>query len=142
MKTCTKCNKTKLESEFRKSLKRGKPGLRAECKECSRAYTKAWYKENKNGYTGKAKLAMRKYNYKTRYDLPEELINHLVEDNTGNCTICGNKTVLHIDHCHATGNYRGLLCRNCNLMLGYSKDNMNTLKNAIEYLNKFTSDKA
>lgn len=39
-----------------------------------------------------------------------------------------------IDHCHATGNVRGLLCMACNSMLGYAKDNIQTLSSAIQYL--------
>ena len=43
-----------------------------------------------------------------------------------------------IDHSHETGKVRGLLCHNCNMLLGHSKDNINTLENAIMYLNKST----
>ncbi len=39
------------------------------------------------------------------------------------------------DHCHITGQKRGLLCRQCNFMLGHAKDNRRILHNAIEYLN-------
>lgn len=61
------------------------------------------------------------------------------------CGICGvheldcrnNKTKhfgLYIDHCHSTGNVRGLLCHNCNLTIGHAKDNIEILKSAIQYL--------
>lgn len=39
-----------------------------------------------------------------------------------------------IDHCHTTGKIRGLLCTNCNNMLGKAKDNVEVLKKAISYL--------
>lgn len=39
-----------------------------------------------------------------------------------------------IDHCHATGRIRGLLCHNCNRALGLLKDSEENLKRAIEYL--------
>jgi hypothetical protein len=39
-----------------------------------------------------------------------------------------------IDHCHTKGHVRGLLCRNCNLALGFAKDNKETLLNMIGYL--------
>lgn len=42
-----------------------------------------------------------------------------------------------IDHCHESGKVRGILCSNCNLGLGYFKDNISSLNNAIEYLASF-----
>jgi hypothetical protein len=54
------------------------------------------------------------------------------------CAICGKGLEkdkrLAVDHNHKTGKIRGLLCVNCNMMLGMSKDNINTLKSAIKYL--------
>ena len=41
---------------------------------------------------------------------------------------------LSVDHCHVTGNVRGLLCRACNLALGQFEDNIKTLNKAIKYL--------
>jgi phage FluMu protein Com len=61
------------------------------------------------------------------------------------CKICNKEysTVskhggLYIDHCHATGEVRGLLCSSCNNLLGQCKDDINILKNAIKYLQIFT----
>lgn len=39
-----------------------------------------------------------------------------------------------VDHCHATGKVRGILCRECNLMIGLARDNEQILANAIHYL--------
>jgi len=55
------------------------------------------------------------------------------------CAICAKplQGVVHggaHDHCHATGKMRGVLCLQCNAMLGFAKDNIQTLKNAIKYL--------
>jgi len=64
----------------------------------------------------------------------------------GCCAICrtpkkmvGDKAatkvnVLHVDHCHASSSVRGLLCIQCNLMLGHAKDNSGVLQAAIAYL--------
>lgn len=41
-----------------------------------------------------------------------------------------------IDHDHQTGKIRGLLCRQCNAMLGNARDNSLTLANGILYLFK------
>jgi hypothetical protein len=58
----------------------------------------------------------------------------------GVCAICGNGNdgprQLSIDHDHATGAVRGLLCDRCNPMLGYARDNTAVLEAAIEYLKR------
>ena len=43
---------------------------------------------------------------------------------------------LAIDHCHESGIVRGLLCMPCNTGLGNFKDNVQTLLNAIKYLER------
>lgn len=39
-----------------------------------------------------------------------------------------------VDHCHTSGNIRGILCNECNRGLGYFKDNIDNFMNAIKYL--------
>jgi len=41
---------------------------------------------------------------------------------------------LCVDHDHTTGKFRGLLCHRCNTGIGNFKENIQSLKNAIEYL--------
>jgi hypothetical protein len=57
------------------------------------------------------------------------------------CAICGNRNgngrQLSIDHDHATGVVRGLLCDRCNPMLGYARDRIEVLQAAIGYLRKY-----
>jgi hypothetical protein len=54
------------------------------------------------------------------------------------CAICGasrrGKTGLQADHNHNTKMIRGLLCAPCNMSLGLLKENIETLRKAIEYL--------
>jgi hypothetical protein len=52
------------------------------------------------------------------------------------CEICGSTNDLCWDHNHKTGNFRGTLCKKCNVAIGLLKDNINFLKKAIIYLNK------
>lgn len=77
----------------------------------------------------------------TRYGITLEQYIEMVAEQNGVCAICKkpetarNTTRLSIDHCHATGKVRGLLCQQCNKMLGMGKDNPETLQAAINYLN-------
>jgi len=60
----------------------------------------------------------------------------------GLCFICGKKNVrnngdLFIDHCHKTGKVRKLLCHNCNVSLGHSKESIKVLFKMIKYLLRY-----
>lgn len=50
------------------------------------------------------------------------------------CYICGHTQVIHIDHCHSTGRFRGILCRNHNVALGLFSDSVDDLISAAQYL--------
>lgn len=58
-----------------------------------------------------------------------------------NCEACGIpfasvKKGSQCDHDHATGKFRGWLCVNCNVALGYAKDSRVILQKLIDYLDK------
>jgi len=61
-----------------------------------------------------------------------------LENQGGRCAICRNPSPggkrLCVDHDHATGRIRGLLCGACNLVLGYARDSEAVLASAIQYL--------
>lgn len=44
----------------------------------------------------------------------------------------------HLDHCHRTGNTRGILCASHNKGLGFFCDNPALLREAAKYIEKFT----
>ena len=52
----------------------------------------------------------------------------------GRCEGCHQTKVLYRDHNHETGYIRGLLCRHCNMALGYVLDNPRTLQRLARYL--------
>lgn len=81
--------------------------------------------------------------YKRYYGIGLEKYESLKESQAGKCAICGGegfrmhkgiKDLLVVDHCHDSGDVRGLLCNNCNRGLGLFKDNKESLANAIKYL--------
>jgi hypothetical protein len=74
------------------------------------------------------------------YGLSLEDYEEMLDQQDGKCAICGSTPDLRrlcVDHDHATGQVRGLLCRSCNLALGSMQDNIELLENAIAYLVKF-----
>ena len=83
----------------------------------------------------------RKHKLKQRYGITEEDYQAMYKRQNGLCALCNNPPwpgkPLHVDHDHATGKVRALLCFHCNNMLGLAKDNIETLQNAIEYLSSF-----
>jgi len=94
-------------------------------------------KEKATVASGKgAENNLRSY-YKRRYGLT---LDQVAEMRTGACDICGTREWNgrhknpHIDHDHATGEVRGLLCHNCNLLVGRAKDDPAILKAALKYL--------
>jgi hypothetical protein len=62
----------------------------------------------------------------------------LKERQRGVCAICGRPPVgkqrLSVDHCHVTGQVRGLLCDPCNTALGLLGDDPERLLAAARYL--------
>jgi len=65
--------------------------------------------------------------------------NDLFAEQQGKCAICSIhqtqlKKSLAVDHCHKTGEVRGLLCSSCNTGIGQLKDSCDLLEKAIKYL--------
>lgn len=53
----------------------------------------------------------------------------------GQCAICGTaKEKLVVDHNHATGHVRSLLCHLCNAMIGCARESSDILVRAAAYL--------
>jgi len=66
------------------------------------------------------------------YGLTDEQLDAVLKP--GKCATCDSTKRLVIDHDHATGMVRGLLCNDCNLALGKVKDSTETLMRLVEYL--------
>lgn len=70
----------------------------------------------------------------TKYKITSDDFDRMLAVQKGRCAICEEETGLHVDHCHAKGSVRGLLCVRCNRGLGYFKDKPELLKRAASYL--------
>jgi hypothetical protein len=89
----------------------------------------------------KAKVS-RENHLKRKYNITINEYEEMLLEQDCKCKICKDTDpkrpsgVFVVDHCHTTGEVRGLLCDDCNLALGKFKDNEDVLLSAIDYLRK------
>lgn len=123
---CTSCNQVlELTKENFHPNKSSSGGFNSVCKKCRHR-----------------KVRCRKYG--TSWKAIEEMFQAA----EGKCEICSRNVVLEhgkhgpmpdsasIDHCHASGRIRGILCSHCNLAVGLMRDSEELLTRAAEYLEK------
>jgi hypothetical protein len=93
------------------------------------------------------KRSMRKSILKRKYGLTREQVEAMVESHESRCAICGvsmtrehrKSTSAQIDHCHATGQVREILCSQWNNGPGCFPDDPAPLPAAAVYLAKHRS---
>lgn len=120
----------------------------AYCKSCQNNVAKIW-RENNKDYCKKYKKEKEKFitpeirmrrKLLHRYGLTLEQYKDMLDSQKGVCAICKmscrTRKNLSVDHCHNTGIVRGLLCNDCNNILGRAKDSHEILRKAAEYLEK------
>ena len=75
---------------------------------------------------------------KKKYGLEKEDYESIFNKQNSSCAICKsllNDKNTHVDHCHSTKKVRGLLCSKCNQGIGLFNEDVENLKNAVDYLN-------
>lgn len=77
------------------------------------------------------------YSGKRAHGLTKNKVRKLKEGRVCEVPTC-NEPSTQLDHCHDTGNIRGVLCRDHNLALGYVHDSIEELEGLIEYLKMTT----
>ena len=88
----------------------------------------------------------REYILKNVYGMTTGEHERMLASQAGVCKICcqeetrvhkdGSPVNLHVDHDHATGMVRGLLCHRCNIGLGSFNDDPSRLRAAANYLER------
>jgi hypothetical protein len=126
---CRKCKATKSVSEFNWRTDSGRYSYT--CKACRSGREKV-----KNALTVNDRRA---YNIWRKYGLTSEDFSAMLAAQGGGCAICGSTenpdaANLAVDHDHATGRVRGLLCGPCNKGIGLLRDDLNLLREAVRYL--------
>lgn len=135
MKCCSKCSAVKPLDAFNKRQAL-KDGHSAYCRVCAREKALKHYSSSASR---QAELRVRRV-----YGLSDQQVSYWQWRSLGLCEMCGRKETssgvsekpkrLSIDHDHATGRIRGLLCFVCNA--GRYPDDITRLTARIEFLQR------
>lgn len=143
-KVCRTCRETKPLDQFG-PLKRNRDGHRGTCRKCDSEREMRRRDANPD-------LALNSH-LKRKYGITLEEYRELVVQQEGLCAICGEPPLipmglksrrqgrmihvrLVVDHDHATGRVRGLLCGPCNRGIGFLRDDPATVAAALRYLER------
>lgn len=130
-KRCKTCRQYKDESEFTTNTSGLKDGLSLHCRQCQ-----AEARE-------RAPMRIRESALKRMYGITVADYDRMYAEQGGTCAICrqpeklvrrGVLQELSVDHCHATGRVRGLLCHDCNLGIGKLGEDSDRITAAAEYV--------
>lgn len=136
---------------------KGRPPLR--CPDCLAIWTKAETKRRQDAWRAanpehvraqgrrnyqrnahRMRDAKLEWHYRRNYGITRAERDQMLVEQGGRCLVCGSdqwgKKGPSVDHCHATGKVRGLLCSKCNTMIGLAKEDPVILAAAIEYLKR------
>jgi len=155
---CRGCGKPKSPETFGSYVAQhgpdaGQRKLVSRCRECVAKAKREWYQRPENRDRYKAKTLADYYQRKqldpdlnfTRklrhlYGMSVADYEAMLAAQGGVCAVCGSpprttgKARLDVDHCHRTGEVRGLLCGYCNRALSQVDDNTDLLHALINYL--------
>jgi hypothetical protein len=159
MKECKKCGVVKPLDNF--YIAEGtRDGRRGECKECSLAQRKRWYRKNRQrsmAYVRAWQQAnpdrvkawrlknrerrlekLREIHLRNKFGLTPAEYDRILEAQAGACALCHSPPTpgisLHVDHDHGTGEIRGLLCVRCNNAIGLMREDPDLLNRAARYV--------
>lgn len=118
------------------------------CRECWNKYQCEYTKERRvenEEFRNKLSAHTRKSTLKAKYGITEEQYQEMHRIQGGVCAICkfpcssGDK--LSVDHCHKTGEIRGLLCKSCNIAIAAVDESEDVIYSMLDYLRQH-NDKA
>ena len=140
VRVCTKCGSDHTGTQY-------------QCPKCYAEWSREWRRNNRErareivrNYQrrnpDKIKRNDRSHHLRSTYGITVEQYEKLFESQGRRCAICGScdsrgpGVNFHVDHDHKTGKVRGLLCCNCNFVVGHSLDSPEILMRAADYLNR------
>lgn len=130
---CSRCRQYLASGEFSRE-EQARQSKR--CRACYRAEARRNYATRKTADPVRHKASQRRLYLKSQYGISDIRVESMRRDQNDACAICRQQFASqpHIDHDHASGSIRGLLCGQCNQVLGLMKDDPLRLIRAAEYL--------
>jgi hypothetical protein len=101
---------------------------------------KAQQKRYRDKRTPRSREAIRKWSLWQKFKITPEQYEQMLQAQSGLCALCQRPERklakrLAVDHCHASGLVRELLCGPCNVVLGYI-ENEAWFSRALAYIQK------
>lgn len=131
---CRRCHEEKPVSDFQRDA-RLPGGRRLRCRACYNARRWLWRRESPTFRRSHWRLHLKK-----KYGITPEDYDALLSSQSGRCAACGQEprppTRFHLDHDHATGKIRGILCHHCNNALGFTGDSLERLRLLVAYMER------
>lgn len=157
-KTCTRCKQSLPRAAYSTDRSRS-DGLQATCNPCRSdhdqhrlaadpEYAKRT-RANRTQWVKQRRLSDPLYTRRVRHNLSQSAYEEKMIKQNFSCAICCDRfkdiAGVRIDHSHACcprqGScgkcVRGILCQPCNVLLGASRENPETLRSAIKYLERW-----
>ncbi|WP_428950971.1 endonuclease VII domain-containing protein [Streptomyces sp. cg35] len=108
------------------------------CADCEKERQDDWRTKNQERYH----RSQRNATLKKKYGITVDDYERMLAEQDGCCAICPSTALeeskfFHVDHCHATGRVRGLLCNACNRGLGQFADDPDRLRTAAAYIERY-----
>ena len=115
------------------------------CSKCGESDQQKFYKGQRTSYCASCWRENTRNRRLAKNGVSREGYLAMLHDQLGACAVCGKQETdvkfgmrgLHQDHDHATGKPRGILCSNCNQLLGRVKDSREHLLGLIAYLDQW-----
>lgn len=133
-KRCSRCGTVRLAREFSPS-KQTPTLLDAYCRHCRREIYRLQYQSHRQRFLD----GQRERGFKWRTGMTRARRAEILREQGHKCAICSaldgvGRAELVVDHDHATGRFRALICHRCNTGIGLFMDDPALLALAIAYL--------
>jgi hypothetical protein len=108
-------------------------------------YYREWERKRRLADPEGQRRAQQKWRLKSKYGISIETYDAMLAAQGGVCAICGRAEsmaikgttcTLAVDHDHDSKRVRGLLCVNCNMLIGGARHDPVVLRAAIAYLER------
>ena len=146
-KRCGTCKEVKPLGMFHRMKSNILDGRSYRCKPCDSEARKLWTHRNPE----RQLTSQRNRKLKHDYGINLEIYQQMLDKQNRVCAICfasennaGREStrlngfvvtpLFSVDHCHATGKIRGLLCNQCNRAIGMLGDDPVRVERALSYL--------